>query len=109
LPNFKILLDECIDRRLARQVSGHEVKTAPEMGWAGLDNGELLARAENEFYIFITVDRNLIFQQNLPKFAIAVLILHAPTNRLQDLLPLVPKIHDALTDPQQGKAIAVHS
>ncbi len=90
MPNFKILLDECIDRRLARQISGHEVKTAPEMGGAGLDNGELLARAEKEFDIFITVDRNLTFQQNLPKFSIAVLILHAPTNRLQDLLPLLP-------------------
>jgi len=109
LPNFKILPDECIDRRLARQISGNEVKTAPEMGWAGLDNGELLARAEKEFDIFITVDRNLTFQQNLPKFAIAVLILHAPTNRLQDLLPLVPKILEALTDPQKGKAISLHS
>ncbi len=79
------------------------------MGWAGLDNGELVARAEKEFDIFITVDRNLTFQQNLPKFAIAVLILHAPTNRLQDLLPLVPKILEALTDPQKGKAISVHS
>ena len=79
------------------------------MGWAGLDNGKLLARAEKEFGVFITVDRNLTFQQNLPKFSIAVLILHAPTNRLQDLLPLVPKILDALTDPQKGKAISVHS
>ncbi len=79
------------------------------MSWAGLDNGELLARAEKEFDIFITVDRNLTFQQNLPNFAIAVLILHAPTNRLQDLLPSVPKILDALTDAQKGKATSVHS
>ena len=109
MPNFKILLDECIDRRLARQISGHEVKTAPEMGWAGLDNGELLARAEKKFDVFITVDRNLTFQQNLPKFSIAVLILQCPTNRLQDLLPLIPNILDALTDPQKGKATSVHS
>ena len=109
MPSFKILLDECIDRRLARQISGHEVKTAPEMGWAGLDNGELLAKAEREFDVFITVDRNLTFQQNLPKFSIAVLILHAPTNRLQDLLPLVPKIRNALTDPQKGRPTSIHS
>ena len=109
MPNFKILLDECIDRRLARQVSGHEVKTAPEMGWAGLDNGELLARAENEFYIFITVDRNLTFQQNLPQFGIAVLILSARTNRLQDLVPLVPRILGALTDLQPGRAVFIQS
>ncbi len=80
MPNFKILLDECIDRRLARQISGHEVRTSPEMGWAGLDNGKLLAKAAKEFDVFITVDRNLTFQQNLPKFSIAILILHAPTN-----------------------------
>lgn len=109
MPSFKILLDECIDRRLARQISGHEVKIAPEMGWAGLDNGDLLAKAEKEFDVFITVDRNLIFQQNLTQFSIAVFILHAPTNRLQDLLPLVPKIHDALTDPQKGRPTSIHS
>ncbi len=109
MPNLKILLDEYIDRRLARQISGHEIKTASEMGWAGLDNGKLLARAEKEFDVFITVDRNLTFQQNLPKFSIAVLILHAPTNRLLDLLPLVPKILDALTEPQKRKTTTLHS
>ncbi|MDA2925264.1 hypothetical protein MYX65_11565 [Acidobacteria bacterium AH-259-L09] len=70
-------------------MSGHVVKTAPEMGWAGLDNGELLAKAQKEFDVFITVDRNLAFQQTLPKFGLAVLVLHARTNRLQDLVPLV--------------------
>lgn len=77
MPSFKILLDECIDRRLTRQISGHEVKIASEMGWAGLDNGELLSKSEKGFDAFITVDGNLTFQQNLPKFAITVLVLHA--------------------------------
>ncbi len=77
MPSFRILLDECIDRRLVRELSGHEVRTASEMGWAGLDNGELLTRAEKDFQVFITVDRNLTFQQNLPTFNIAILILHA--------------------------------
>lgn len=89
MPAFRILLDECIDRRLAREISGHVVKTVPKMGWAGLDNGELLAKAQKEFDVFITVDRNLAFQQTLPKFGLAVLVLHAHTNRLQDLVPLV--------------------
>jgi len=109
LPTFRILLDECIDRRLAREISGHEVKTAPEMDWAGLDNGELLARAEKEFDVFITVDRNLTFQQNLPKFDIAVLVLRTRTNRLKDLIPLVSKIIDALNNPQRGKAVFIDS
>lgn len=107
MPTFRVLLDECIDRRLAREISGYEVKTAPEMGWAGLDNGALLAKAEKEFDVFITVDRNLTFQQNLPKFDIAVLVLRARTNRLQDLVSLVPKILAALTSPQSGKAVFI--
>ena len=107
MPTFRILLNECIDRRLAREISGHEVKTAPEIGWAGLDNGELLARAEKEFDVFITVDRNLTFQQNLPKFDIAVLVLRTRTNRLKDLIPLVSKIIDALNNPQRGKAVFI--
>jgi predicted nuclease of predicted toxin-antitoxin system len=100
----KLLLDDCIDRRLARDLSGHEVKTVPQMGWAGIKNGELLAFAEKEFDVFITVDRNLSFQQNLPEFHIAVLVLHASSNRLADLKPLTPKIFSILPTLTKGKA-----
>jgi len=109
LPTFRILLDECIDRRLAREISGHQIKTAPEMGWAGLDNGELLAKAQSDFDVFVTVDRNLTFQQNLPNFDLAVLVLGARTNRLRDLIPLVPKLLEALNGPQRGKAVFIGS
>jgi predicted nuclease of predicted toxin-antitoxin system len=88
---MKLLLDECIDRRLARDLAEHDVKTVPQMGWAGITNGELLKLAESEFDVFMTVDRNLSFQQNLPKFNIAVLVLHAPSNRLADLQLLIPQ------------------
>jgi len=77
------------------------------MGWAGLDNGRLLSRAEKEFDIFITVDRNLSFQQNLTKFDIAVLVLRAPTNRLIDLTPLLPKITNAFDSIKAGKAVFI--
>lgn len=93
---MKLLLDECIDRRLARDIAGHEVKTVPELGWAALRNGEPLALAETAFDIFVTMDRNLSFQQNLPRFSIAVLILRARSNRLADLRPLIPKLLLAL-------------
>jgi hypothetical protein len=85
----KLLLDECIDQRLAKDLGGHDVRTVPQMGWAGIKNGALLTLAEDEFDVFITVDRNLSFQQNLPKFNIAVLVLHATSNRLADLKPLL--------------------
>ena len=101
---MKLLLDECIDRRLAKDLEAHDVKTVPQMGWAGIKNGELLTLAENEFDVFITVDRNLSFQQNLPKFNIAVLVLNAPSNRLADLRPLAPKILSTLPILKKGFA-----
>jgi predicted nuclease of predicted toxin-antitoxin system len=103
----KILLDECVDRRFANELQGHFVKAVPQMGWATIKNGELLALAEKEFDIFITVDRNLSFQQNLPKFNIAVLVLQAHSNRLADLKPLVPKVLSILPSLTKGKAEVV--
>lgn len=94
---MKILLDECIDRRFRRKLPGHEVSTVQEMGWAGKKNGELLSLAQGRFQVFITVDRNLHFQQNLPKFDIAVLILTAKTNELRELHRLAPEVLHALS------------
>ena len=93
---MKILLDECIDWRLSRELVGHEAKTVPQMGWAGIQNGTLLALAEQQFKAFLTTDRNLAFQQNLPNFDIAVVVLRARTNRLRDLMPLVPQALETL-------------
>lgn len=100
---MRILLDECIDRRIAREIEGHTVVTVPEAGWAGINNGELLNRAQARFDVFVTVDRNLAFQQNIPQFTIAVIVLQAPTNRLQDLRPLIPKLlQTILTAPKSA-------
>ena len=86
---MKVLLDECVDRRLARDIAGHEVRTVPEAGWAGLKNGELLKRAQEQeqFDVFVTVDRNRPFQRDLSVFSIAVVALRAPTNRLDGTPP----------------------
>ncbi len=104
---MKILLDECIDRRFAREFGDYEVKTVPQMGWAGTKNGQLLALAEAEFDVFITVDRNLSSQQNLSNFALAVIVLQAPSNRLADLQPLAPKVLTTLAKAEKGQAIIV--
>jgi predicted nuclease of predicted toxin-antitoxin system len=73
----RVLLDECLPRRLKRELVGHDVKTAPEMEWASKKNGELLALAALEFDVFLTSDRNLSHQLNVGKFDIAVLVLVA--------------------------------
>ena len=78
---MKILLDECVDRWLAREISGHDVNTVSQMGWAGIKNSELLTLKEKQFEVFVTVDRNLSFQQNLTRIDIAVVVLRCRTNR----------------------------
>lgn len=100
---MRILLDECVDRRLAQNILGHEVRTVPEMSWAGRSNGELLELAEQHFDAFVTVDRNLSFQQNLQKFSIVVAILIGPTNRLEDIRPLLPRLLQLLPVAKRGE------
>ena len=100
---MKVLLDECVDRRLATELTGHDVSTVPQMGWAAIRNGELLSLAEKQFDVFLTVDRKLSFQQHLPRFEIVVVVIRAPTNRLHDLLPLVPRILGVLPIAKRGE------
>ncbi len=101
---MKVLLDECIDWRLSRDIVGHDVKTARQMGWATIENRELLALASKHFDVFVTVDRNLSFQQNLGTLSIAVVVLQAKTNRLTELKPLVPSLLAAIESAKPGVA-----
>lgn len=77
------------------------------MGWAGIPDGELLRLAEIEFDVFITVDRNLPFQQNLAILDLAVLVLQAPSNRLADMSVLIPKILAIVDTAPKGAATVV--
>ena len=99
---MKVFVDECVDWRLSRDIVGHEVKTARQMGWSTIRNGELLVLAAKEFDVFVAVDRNLSFQQNLPAFAIAVIVLRASSNRLADLKPLVAELLACIPGAKKG-------
>jgi predicted nuclease of predicted toxin-antitoxin system len=103
----KIFLDECIDWRLSRDIEGHDVKTARQMGWTSVKNGELLALASEQFDIFVTVDRNLSFQQNLGLFSIAVIVLHAQSNRLSDLRLIVRRLLEVIQSAPRGTVTVV--
>ena len=100
---MKILLDECVDQRLAQDFVGHEAATVNQMGWKSKQNGELLTLAAKHFEVFITTDRNLSFQQNVERFNIAVVVLSAPTNRLRDLRPIVPALLRVLPFLKKGE------
>lgn len=89
---MKILFDECVPKRLRRYLHIHEVITTQEAGWAGIKNGQLLEKASTQFEAFITVDRNMSFQQNPKSFPLPVIVLHAESNKLKDLEKFSPDI-----------------
>ena len=99
---MKVFLDECVDWRLSRDLTDHEIRTARQMGWTAIKNGELLTLAAQEFDVFLTVDRNLAFQQDVTGIAIAVIVLEAKTNRLADLRALVPELLLAIRSARPG-------
>ena len=85
-----------------------EVETVEYRGWKGMKNGALLRAAEEHFDVLVTMDNNLPEQQPLKQFNIAVAILRAPSKRLQDLTPLIPKLEQLIADIQPGNTIRLY-
>jgi len=100
---MRILLEECVPRRFRHQLPEHEVRTVPEMGWASFKNGALLSAASGKFDVFLTTDQRLSYQQNVPAFALAVIVLVAARNKLEFLLPLVPELIKVLAAVKAGE------
>jgi len=96
---MKILLDECVPTGLRKLLEEHDVFTATECGWSGIKNGELLKLASAQFEVFVTVDKNLSFQQNPTSLPIPVIVLHSGSNKLSQLKPLVSPMLALLRKP----------
>jgi hypothetical protein len=103
----KIRLDHCLPRRLKRAILPHIASTAAEMGWERLRNGKLLAAAASQFDVFLTIDKNLKHEQNLATLPISVVVIMAPSNRMEDILPFVPVVIDGLKSIQPKTLIEV--
>ena len=93
---MRLLLDESVPAKLRRHLPNHEVRTAVEMGWSGVKNGRLLALAGATFEAFVTVDKNMPFQQNLSALPIALVVLDSVSNELHALLPFLPQLEQEL-------------
>jgi predicted nuclease of predicted toxin-antitoxin system len=106
---MRLLLDECVPARLKRALSGHDVSTVVLQGWAGIKNGELLALAAASFDAFVTVDKNLPYQQNTAGLPLAVLVLDSVSNELSALLPLMPSLEQALSALQPCTCVLVRA
>lgn len=100
---MRILLDECVDWRLLRDLANHDVKTVKQLGWTEVQNGALLSLASKEFEAFVTVDSDLPYQQNAVLIGLAVVVLRARTTRLSDLRKLVPALEVALRETRRGE------
>ena len=105
---MRVLIDECVPRALRKELPGHDVKTVAEAGWAGVKNGALLQRAAKEFDLLLTVDRNLEYQQNFRGVSIAVIVIHAQSNDIDVLRPLMPAVLAAMSNAMPGVVTHVH-
>ena len=106
---MRVLLDECLPRKLKQELTGHDAKTVPEMGWAGLKNGELLRAAAGLFDAFITVDRNLPAQQSVDRLPFGVVVLGATRNDIDTLRPLMARVRAALEQIRPGDVVRIES
>ena len=103
-----MLLDECVPRPLAREFTEHRVAHVSEVGWSGLRNGQLLAAMiERGFTGLLTVDRNIGFQQSVHGSGVFIILMVARSNRLDELLPLIPDVKRAIGFAQAGQLVRV--
>jgi predicted nuclease of predicted toxin-antitoxin system len=99
----RVLLDENLPLALGPCLTGHEIVTVRGLGWTGLKNGALLQAAHGQADAFVTMDANLEFQQRLTGLQFGVVVIHARSNRIADLQPLVPLVLAALNDVGPGR------
>ena len=104
---MRLLLDESVPSRLRRSLTDHYVRTVVDAGWSGVKNGKLLELAAADFDAFVTVDKNLPFQQNLTTLPVALVVLDSVSNELSALLPLVPVLLRELTSMQPRSYVLV--
>ena len=100
---MRLLLDEHLPIGLSAELRGHAVDTVSGRAWTGIKNGELLRRMSGEYDVLVTMDRSIEFQQRISTLPFGIVLVHAPSNRMQDLKPLVPLILSALDAVEPGR------
>ena len=101
-----LLLDECVPVALGEELTEHEVSSVQRLRWSGMKDSELLRRAVDlGFEAFVTVDQSIEFQQR--QLGLALLTMIAPSNKIEDLRPLLPQVHLALDNLRPGQAVRI--
>jgi hypothetical protein len=105
---MRILLDECVPRRLKRELPSHDVFTVRDKGWAGKKNGPLLKVMQTDgIEVLLSVDKGLQHQQSLAAAGVAVVVMTVKRNTLSELLPLMPAVEAALIGIKPGDVVVI--
>lgn len=106
---MKILLDECVTKRLKKHLTEFEVYTVRELGLGGTKNGKLMTYcAENHFDVLLTIDKNLMYQQNLEKYPVTIVVLNCFTSKIEELVSFLPAFKSQIEDFEKHKAYIVN-
>ena len=108
---MRVLIDECLPAGLKESLAalGHECQTVRRAGYGAKKNGELLSLMEGQWDVLLTNDRNIKYQQNMRSRNVSILVLCAKSNRIKDLLPLMPACAQALLSILPGSVVEVGS
>ena len=104
---MRILLDECVNPRLKEAFPGHDVRSTHEMGWNNSPDGKLLHLAQEDFDVFVTIDRGLEHQQNLAKFDLGIVVVETLDNQMDSYRPLFSRLMEAVLEAKPGVAVHV--
>ncbi|MEO6869574.1 MAG: DUF5615 family PIN-like protein [Ginsengibacter sp.] len=105
---MKILLDECVTKRLKPYLTEFEVFTVSQMKWNGIKNGELMTMCvENGFDLILTIDKNLKYQQNLDNYELTIAILNSSTSKIEELTLFMSSFKDQINKLEKYKAYII--
>ena len=105
---MKILLDECVTKRLKKYLEEFEVFTVIELELSGIKNGKLMTYCvENKFDILLTIDKNLLHQQNIEKYTVTIVVLNCFTSKIEELITFLPSFKLQVGELQKHKVYII--
>ena len=105
---MKILLDECVTKKLKTSLSSHETVTVNEMGWNGVKNGNPLSLCtENNFDVLLTIDKNMMFQHHIANYNITVVIFNSSSSKTEELIKFIPVFERQVKQFKKKKAYLI--
>ena len=107
---MKILLDECVTKRLKKHLNKFDVHTVRELNLSGIKNGKLMAYcSQNNFDILLTIDKNLMYQQNLENYPVTIAVFNCLTSKIEELILFIPSFENRISSIEKHKAYLIEN